>query len=65
MNNCTVQLFIDAELSYFLKKQNKLKLFKQYSILRMRKVNIYFVLRLDLSGRFHIRFSDLGYSPLI
>ena len=41
MNNCTVQLLIDAELSYFLKKQNKLKLFKQYSILRMRKVNIF------------------------
>ena len=41
MNNCTVQLFIDAELSYFLKKQNKLQLFKQYSILRMRKVNIF------------------------
>ena len=41
MNNSTVQLLIDAELSYFLKKQNKLKLFKQYSILRMRKDNIF------------------------
>ena len=41
MNNCTVQLLIDAKLSSFLKKQNKAKLFKQYSILRMRKVNIF------------------------
>ena len=39
MNNCTVQLLIDAKLFSFLKKQNKL--FEQYSILRMRKVNIF------------------------